>query len=246
MRQLYGAARRAIGGTVIVGLCAGVSPHGRLQELPGVGRTEGERAAADPVDAYLLGTWHLSQAIGRMACRAGVVTPQLRAVTGRDLDWAQRGLDAQVSCSVANRFAAGRPVRITGTRVEDVRRELAAVRADYDRLATSGACWTTEDGIRVRAMAAPVAALSDAAAGTLCAIASWHQPLPATAQQTIGREIDRAGEAAARIGAPDVRRALLFEIRQLRTDLTTATGEQVFQSLSAAVARLRQILRSSR
>src|SRR5688572_21398821 len=104
MRELYGALRIAIAGSAIFILGAQVPATARCQDLPAAPRPANGHAAADSVDAYLVGAWHLSQAIGRMAC-SGTLTPQLRALMERDLDWTQRAMEAQTSCAPRGRFA---------------------------------------------------------------------------------------------------------------------------------------------
>lgn len=218
----------------------------QILELPGRPTQGVVELSADPVDAYMVGMWYLALATGRAACHQGEVTPQLRSLTIRDLEWIQRGKQAHAMCGSTSRFAVVQPIDVEAAGAEDLRNRLGEVRADYEHLTDSAECWPARAAPNVRAVAQPIFALGEAAADTLCVIASWNGSLPPERARNVLQHVEAARQAALKIPDAGVRATFLTRLSPLVSQISTQTGEDVYHSLSKIVGEVRNVLKGAR
>lgn len=192
----------------------------------------------DPVDAYLEGAWHLALATGRAACHSGQMTSELRTLTERDIEWIQRGMEAQRACQTNSRFAVVYPIVIAANGLDDLRIQLRGLRADYEALAGSTGC-----GGGLPSIATPLFALGEATAAALCEIASWQGALPPSTTREILGHLAAAREAATKIDNSRARAAFIANLEPLPARVATGTGEGLYHTLVKVSETIRAQLR---
>ncbi len=186
-------------------------------------------AAAPSPNAVYEGAWHLAQALGRVRCEApsALVSVELRVLVERDLSAARVGMDTLSACGSPMTMP---PLPEGAVAVSEFAQSLTEIERVY-RSASRDSCHGREAFVSRVAFE-----LGTAASDTVCAIATWNQPLPGAVAGRVRADLQTAKLTLLLVpGSSDWVRGLDAIERQL----PNTPGDRVFRSLeesSAAIA----------
>ena len=194
----------------------------------------------EQVSGFFRGAVHLAVAEGRAACVDGNApfAGELRTLTAADIRWVGRGLEAVEACAIRDDAVANAILALTGDRpappnlknASDIRAVLERLRIQYRTTVQAPSCpYSAATRTQLEAAAVVGLEIGSAAAGTMCAIATWSHPLPVALGRDVQGHLESARAAIQILGHGT--QSIVKELSGIADQIGSRHGDDVYAQL---------------